>query len=705
MSGKTFLFHSDLKPLIILTNKYHFMKKLLLSIFSIFVGITAFALDNPAEVIFKNLPDSWPTSQKNAADFSDVVVNGVTFNFVKSCRNGSNLLVAGKNNPGAASFDFKIDGTAVTKVELTTPGGSLQLAASAPVAMYVNNTLVENQNWDNTNGKTWTYSIPEDKQAVDGVVKFVVGTSATKANATIASMKIYYTSSGPTKESAGLAYATTSYDVKAGTEFATPVLTNPHNLPVTYTSSTPTVATVDATGKVDILTAGTTTITAKSEATDVYYEGTASYTLNVIDASKYAANIAAFVAGAPNKNDEMIMENDVTVVYANGANVYIRDNSGSTLIYKYDLGYNTGDIIPGGWKAKASPFNGLYEIVPVGNMPAASNNEEVTYPDMTTVPVEDDVNKVVVLKNVTFSVATPAGKSDFTGKMGGSDVAFYNNFSVASQPVAIYDVTAAISYRSNKVTVYPISYVKVGDAQGAETKNYTSIDAFIKEKYNGPSVITTPMTVIYQNGRNLYVKDSSNGYLLIYNQDDLASIKDQFKNGDVIASVSGTYKSQNGLPEMIPTAVGNKTEGTPVEPETPGLDELSDNMLSQYVKFENVKITGTGNPYTITDADNQTVQMYNSFTNSNYYNPIVKVITGDNMGVVGFVSINGETLQITPIEVYDMESNAIDGIGADNEDAPVEYFNIQGVRVNADRLVPGLYIVRQGSKASKIIVK
>lgn len=697
MSGKTFLFHSDLKPLIILTNKYHFMKKLLLSIFSIFVGITAFALDNPAVVSFANLPSDWPTKVADAADKSNVVIDGVTFNFTKCSKNNDFLLIAGTKS--GAGFDFTLDAT-VTKVELTTATKGT-LAKGPVVKMLVSNVDISSQTWTADNNKTYTYEVPEDKQVAGATVKFTVTTK----NAQLSSMKIYYTTSGPSKESAGLAYVTASYDVKYGTEFATPVLTNPHNLPVTYTSSTPTVATVDATGKVDILTAGTTTITAKSEATDVYYEGTASYTLNVIDASKYAANIAAFVAGAPNKNDEMIMENDVTVVYANGANVYIRDNSGSTLIYKYDLGYNTGDIIPGGWKAKASPFNGLYEIVPVGNMPAASNNEEVTYPDMTTVPVEDDVNKVVVLKNVTFSVATPAGKSDFTGKMGGSDVAFYNNFSVASQPVAIYDVTAAISYRSNKVTVYPISYVKVGDAQGAETKNYTSIDAFIKEKYNGPSVITTPMTVIYQNGRNLYVKDSSNGYLLIYNQGDLASIKDQFKNGDVIASVSGTYKSQNGLPEMIPTAVGNKTEGTPVEPETPGLDELSDNMLSQYVKFENVKITGTGNPYTITDADNQTVQMYNSFTNSNYYNPIVKVITGDNMGVVGFVSINGETLQITPIEVYDMESNAIDGIGADNEDAPVEYFNIQGVRVDADRLVPGLYIVRQGSKASKIIVK
>lgn len=53
------------------------------------------------------------------------------------------------------------------------------------------------------------------------------------------------------------------------------------------------------------------------------------------------------------------------------------------------------------------------------------------------------------------------------------------------------------------------------------------------------------------------------------------------------------------------------------------------------------------------------------------------------------------------------EMGAIGEIEADDLDAnaPVEYFNIQGMRVNADNLPAGLYIRRQGSKASKIYVK
>ena len=38
-----------------------------------------------------------------------------------------------------------------------------------------------------------------------------------------------------------------------------------------------------------------------------------------------------------------------------------------------------------------------------------------------------------------------------------------------------------------------------------------------------------------------------------------------------------------------------------------------------------------------------------------------------------------------------------------NTDAPAEYFNVQGMRVNAN--TPGMYIRRQGDKATKVIIK
>lgn len=50
-------------------------------------------------------------------------------------------------------------------------------------------------------------------------------------------------------------------------------------------------------------------------------------------------------------------------------------------------------------------------------------------------------------------------------------------------------------------------------------------------------------------------------------------------------------------------------------------------------------------------------------------------------------------------------TTAIAEVGAENADAPREYFNLQGIRVNSDALIPGIYVVRQGAKTSKVIVK
>ena len=64
------------------------------------------------------------------------------------------------------------------------------------------------------------------------------------------------------------------------------------------------------------------------------------------------------------------------------------------------------------------------------------------------------------------------------------------------------------------------------------------------------------------------------------------------------------------------------------------------------------------------------------------------------------------TSNIGSIEVtYLPTTTGITAIEANDDAAPVEYYNIQGMRVNADNLTPGLYIRRQGRAATKIYVK
>ncbi|MCC8071169.1 MAG: DUF4465 domain-containing protein [Bacteroidales bacterium] len=49
--------------------------------------------------------------------------------------------------------------------------------------------------------------------------------------------------------------------------------------------------------------------------------------------------------------------------------------------------------------------------------------------------------------------------------------------------------------------------------------------------------------------------------------------------------------------------------------------------------------------------------------------------------------------------------SAISTIVATDPNAPVEYYNLQGVRVAADRLTPGYYIVKQGNNVKKTLIR
>lgn len=185
---------------------------------------------------------------------------------------------------------------------------------------------------------------------------------------------------------------------------------------------------------------------------------------------------------------------------------------------------------------------------------------------------------------------------------------------------------------------------------------------FIEIKNSEDVKINAPLTAIYQCGRNLYLTDG-NGYILAYNSSDNLAVKDLAAvNGDVISFISGTYKDQNGLPELIPSAVGEKTTGgAPVEPEVLSIEEIGTDMLNKYVKITGVTITKLedANNYNANDGASD-ITIYNSFYNATYYPEAITlpdgtkgntIPEGEGFTVVGFVSCYGSKLQITPVEI------------------------------------------------------
>lgn len=163
--------------------------------------------------------------------------------------------------------------------------------------------------------------------------------------------------------------------------------------------------------------------------------------------------------------DLVTMDLDLTSVYVNGSYVYAYDGKNYALIFKSNLGVEAGKIITKGWKGEIDVYNGLVEVKPEAATLATGADATVPEPleveadEAATVLIAANQNMYVKLNNVTFAEATPAADAEkdareFTGKMGETEVGFYQRFGVESVAAGTYNVVGFISVYNTKVQVY-----------------------------------------------------------------------------------------------------------------------------------------------------------------------------------------------------------------------------------------------------------
>ena len=146
-----------------------------------------------------------------------------------------------------------------------------------------------------------------------------------------------------------LAFSPSSVTATLGDDFTEPTL-NGVKTDVTYTSSNTAVATVDpSTGAVELLAAGTTTITASAPETDEYNAGSAKYTLTVKEPQSAGTEtvectFSNFAAGTQYAVDEAHVINDALTLYTTECHftTELRIYSSST-----HNGYVTSNQLPG----------------------------------------------------------------------------------------------------------------------------------------------------------------------------------------------------------------------------------------------------------------------------------------------------------------------------------------------------------------------
>lgn len=337
---------------------------------------------------------------------------------------------------------------------------------------------------------------------------------------------------------------------------------------------------------------------------------------------------------------------------------------------------------------------------------------EITY---TKVDNPDAVDAPIITMGENNTVSISAAEGDIYYTTNGEDPT-----TASTKYTAPFTISSA-------TTVKAIAVVN-GNSSPVATKalkpnSVNSIADFISLANGEPTTINCPLTVIYKNGRNLYLTDGEE-FILSYNSNDNTLTIPALTNGQQLSFIKGAYKSQNGLHEIIPSEIGEITDGTPVEPEELGIDELATDQLNRYVAIADVAITATAsvNNYTATDADGNTVTIFNSFYNSAYYD-VVEVPEGEGFTVIGFTNIYNSKIQITPIAfeggvalehvanpTFNPESGAALNIGdvvtvsSETEGATFYYTDDNSEpTADSDILANGQYIYTGGTVTLKVL--
>ena len=133
------------------------------------------------------------------------------------------------------------------------------------------------------------------------------------------------------KNENGLAFSAATATATYGASFTPPTLTNQYDLPVTYESSKAEVATVASDGKVTVLKAGETTISAKFVGNDTYEAGSVSYLLTVnpktVSNPTITLSATSFVYDGSEKKPTVTVKDGSTTIPAEEYTVGYKNNT------------------------------------------------------------------------------------------------------------------------------------------------------------------------------------------------------------------------------------------------------------------------------------------------------------------------------------------------------------------------------------------
>ncbi len=237
---------------------------------------------------------------------------------------------------------------------------------------------------------------------------------------------------------------------------------------------------------------------------------------------------------------------------------------------------------------------------------------------------------------------------------GDPNAEIYYTLSGDDETVYAYTVPFTVEDVGTVVT----AYTKSGDytsASVSETITYVKstfsslAKLFAQAADESEVTLNFSLTVLYQNGEYLYVKDAEK-YVLIK-----GATAATYENGNVIAERSTvTVSKKDNIVTLAPLSLAAATEGEAVEPEEHEAP-ITKNDNASYLILDGVNIVMTDELNGTLKRGSRTIAVYN---------PFGLVIESENhLTAEGFVNVTEEgVLQFLPNKVYVKEGNRIPGV-------------------------------------------
>lgn len=304
-------------------------------------------------------------------------------------------------------------------------------------------------------------------------------------------------------------------------------------------------------------------------------------------------------------NERVVFNHEATVLCQSGYNLYLRDNCDGVYGYGLIYGntgqtYQTGEVIPPGWGGTKTAYDGHAELTNLTGFQPASRTEDIV-PELITIPQisEEKWAHYVTLRGVYVDQ-----EHQLVIDQQGNSIPYHPQLSYTVSPTQIQDIKAIVtSYKSN------LQLLIIEEPSIIPPPPGVCCFADLYEYDKGQvAEFECPLTAIYQNGSNLYAKDSCGecGLIYGYNAGGL------FVNGDQIIG-RASWTEYQGNKQVTNDGEWTKIGKTdPVEPIVLPVENLSLDMVYLFVKLERVSLVEDGYGL-LAEDETGSVFIYNRF--------------------------------------------------------------------------------------------